>query len=91
MGFGFAIALFYSVLCRINTCGNLPPVITVFDMAVARSRASRSPRHPITFGGLVVIPTGLRHSLTLHVCLRFRGLLLVTLGTHCFACKSLGA
>ncbi|MGA8934805.1 MAG: hypothetical protein WB522_11120, partial [Pseudolabrys sp.] len=31
-------SLFCSFLCRINTCGNLTPVITVFDMTGACSR-----------------------------------------------------
>ena len=63
----FCFSLFYSFICRINTCGNLPPAITVFDMTVARNRASRSERHPITFGGPLVIPTGLRHNSILHL------------------------
>ena len=56
-------SLFYSFLCRINTGGNLPPSITVIDMTRAGNRAARSERHPITFGGLVVIPARLRHGL----------------------------
>jgi hypothetical protein len=66
----FSFSLFYGFLCRINTCGNLPPVIPVFDMTVACNRVGRSERHPITFGGLLVIPTGLRHNWVLHLSYR---------------------
>jgi hypothetical protein len=53
-----------------HMCGNLLPVITVFDVTAARNRVGRSERHPITLGGLVVIPTGLRHKLVLHLSYR---------------------
>src|SRR4029079_151008 len=61
----FCFPLFYSFLCRINTCGNLLPAITVPDITAADNRVGRSESHPITFGGLVVIPTRLRHEIVL--------------------------
>ena len=54
-------SLFYSFLSHIYAGGNLPPSITVIDMTRAGNRAARSERHPITFGGPVVIPIRLRH------------------------------
>ena len=50
-------SLFYSFLCGINTGGNLPPVVTVFEMVGACSRLARSDRLTITLISPVVIPT----------------------------------
>ena len=66
----FAFSLFYSILCRINAGGDLPPVITVLDMTSAYNCIGRIECHPITFGGLVVIPTGLGHVLVSHLSYR---------------------
>ena len=68
----FPFSLFYSFLCHINTGGNVPPAVTVLDILVACNRIGRGQRHPITFGGLLVIPTRLRHRFFLIAGLRRR-------------------
>jgi hypothetical protein len=55
----FSFTFVSSFICRINRCGNLSPSVAIIYMTIACGRAPRSERHPITFGGPVVVPSGL--------------------------------